>query len=129
MTIIAVSLALHRDPRLPLSLALMLVWSAASGAYLGYRWRTSDDFSSCGRLTVGMSALITFLNALALGITFGERAKRAGDEYSFSWGTHWPMVLMLSIFAALMGMSLGGIFGAGGAFWRERMRGKRSGTA
>lgn len=129
VTIIAVSLALHRDPKLPLTAALALVWSAASGAYLGYRWRTSDDFSSCGRLTMVLSALITFLNALALGIILGERAKRAGGYYSFTSESYLPLIMMYSLLAALIGMSLGGFFGVGAAYLRERRKEERSGTA
>jgi hypothetical protein len=129
VTIIAVSLALLRNPKVPLTLALALVWSSASGAYLGYRWRTSDDFSSCGRLTMGLSALITFLNAIALGIILGERAKLAGGHYPFTWESHFPLIVMYSLFAAPIGMSLGGIFGVGAAYLRERRKEEGSGTA
>lgn len=123
VTIIAVSLALHRDPRFPLTAALILVWSAASGAYLGYRWCTPSDPSSCARWTVGLSALITFLNALAYGIIYGERTKRLGLRFSFSWETDWHYIFLMSVFAALLGMGLGGMFGAGAAYWHERGRG------
>lgn len=123
VTIIGVSLALHRDPKLPWSPVIVLVWSAASGAYLGYRWHPGDDFSSCGRWTVGLSALITFLNALALGIILGERASRAGGYFSVS--SYFPLVLMLAFLTTTAGMSLGGIFGAAAAYWREQVKSKR----
>lgn len=47
----------------------------------------------------------------------GERSQRAGGYYSL------PLVFMLAIMAAVMGMSLGGIFGAGAAYWREQAKG------
>jgi Na+/H+ antiporter NhaC len=126
LTIIAVSLALNRDPKLPVTAALALVWSAASGAYLGYRWRGSDDFSSCARLTIGLSALIAFLNALAIGVILGMRAERAGGYYSFTWRSHLPLIFAMAVFAALIGMTLGGIFGAAAAYWREARKSHRS---
>lgn len=119
LTVIAGSLALHRDPKLPLTAALMLVWSAVSGAYLGYRWTRSNHLISSGQLTMSLSALISLLNAAALSFVFIRRAQilNAGG-YSF-WQSYWPHIVMIPIIAALIGMTMGGILGAVAAYWRE----------
>lgn len=107
MALFAISMGLDRlilNPRtlnLSTSILVLAYWGGISGAYLGIRWRRQRGLAASLLLAVVASTVVTFANALVIGLAMAEYLRRM--DY-FEWREDWLLYFGLVGFTTLLGI-------------------------